>query len=100
MENLRNMGFPVDGLAFDPELVCDILCIRYWYILFSALRISFYLVHVGHSRPSDRQRERELSQSRSIWIHQTGYAWNKNVVYSESEVLFKLPFIAHKREHI
>jgi hypothetical protein len=21
MENLRNMGFPVDGLAFDPDLV-------------------------------------------------------------------------------
>lgn len=24
MDNLRNMGFPVDGLAFDPELVCCI----------------------------------------------------------------------------
>lgn len=27
MENLKNMGFPVDGLSFDPELVMSLfLC--------------------------------------------------------------------------
>lgn len=41
MENLRNVGFPVDGLAFDPDLVCCIFVsssflISYYYFLYLA----------------------------------------------------------------
>jgi hypothetical protein len=49
MENLKNMGFPVDGLAFDPDLV---ICFLWqaegiwksnpYYLLFVGVIFAFY----------------------------------------------------------
>lgn len=51
MDNLRNMGFPVDGLAFDPDLVC---CVLVLYNVVHSLTVSCYLVLAGHQRVSYR----------------------------------------------
>lgn len=56
MDNLRNMGFPVEGLAFDPNLVCVSLEYNCGNVLFVKSE-SALLALTGHSRPSNRQRE-------------------------------------------
>ena len=37
MENLKNMGFPVDGLSFDPELVIVFILLKGSTLLVSSL---------------------------------------------------------------